>query len=53
MTTEKTIRYRDLTPDDPVVGGIDHGQWLNYCAPAMLGLWIDEASQGRLCCNDA
>ncbi len=51
ITTTKTIRYRDLTPDDPVEGGIDEGQWLNYCAPAMLSLWIDEASQGRLCCR--
>jgi hypothetical protein len=52
MTTVKTIRFRDLTPEYPVEGGIDHGQWLNYCAPAMLGLWIDEASQGRLACKD-
>ena len=51
MTTKKTIRFRDLTPDYPVEGGVDQGQWLNYCAPAMLGLWIDEASQGRLCCH--
>jgi hypothetical protein len=51
MTTTKTIRFRDLTPDYPVEGGVDQGQWLNYCAPAMLGLWIDEASQGRLCCH--
>ena len=51
MTTLKTIRFRDLTPDYPVEGGIDQGQWLNYCAPAMLGLWIDDMSQGRLCCR--
>jgi hypothetical protein len=51
MTTTKTLRFRDLTPEDPVEGGIDQGQWLNYCAPAMLGLWIDEANQGRVCCR--
>jgi len=51
MTTRKTIRFRDLTPDYPVEGGIDQGQWFNYCAPAMLGLWIDDMSQGRLCCT--
>ncbi len=51
MTTRKTIRFRDLTPDYPAEGGIDQGQWLNYCAPAMLGLWIDDMSQGRLCCR--
>ena len=51
MTTKKTVRFRDLTPDYPIEGGIDQGQWLNYCAPAMLGLWIDDISQGRLCCR--
>ena len=51
MTTKKTVRFRDLTPDYPIEGGIDQGQWLNYCAPAMLGLWIDDISQGRLCCK--
>ncbi|HJQ84090.1 MAG TPA: hypothetical protein VKA21_08445 [Candidatus Binatia bacterium] len=51
VRTTKTIRYRDLTPDDPRQGGIDQGLWLNYCAPAMLGLWIDESSQGRVACE--
>ena len=52
VSMEKTIRYRDLTPDDGPEGGIDAGQWLNYVAPAMLGLWIDDASQARICCKD-
>ena len=52
VSMKKTIRYRDLTPDDGPEGGIDAGQWLNYVAPAMLGLWIDDASQARICCKD-
>jgi len=51
MAVRKTVSFRDLTPDYPASGGIDQGQWLNYCAPAMLGLWVDEMSQGRLCCR--
>jgi hypothetical protein len=53
MTVVKTVVFRDLTPDDPAEGGIDQGQWLNYCAPAMLGLWMDDTSQARLCCRHA
>jgi hypothetical protein len=49
----KTVRFRDLTPDDPVVGGIDPGQWLNYTAPAALALWLDDMSQARQCCTHA
>ena len=51
VSMKKTIRYRDLTPDDGPEGGFDAGQWLNYVAPGMLGLWIDDSSQARICCK--
>jgi hypothetical protein len=50
ITMEKTVVFADLTPWDSD-GGFDNGQWLNYTAPAMLSLWIDDSAQTRMCCK--
>jgi hypothetical protein len=50
LRMRKTVVYRDLNPEDPGVLGIDFGQLLNYAAPALMAMWVDDATQGRLCC---
>jgi hypothetical protein len=50
IVMEKTVVFADLTPWDPGEG-FDNGQWLNYTAPAMLSLWLDDSTQTRMCCK--
>jgi hypothetical protein len=50
LVVQKSLVYADLTPYDPGEG-IDDGQWLNYTAPAMLSLWVDDSTHARMCCK--
>ena len=50
IAMQKTVVFADLTPWG-AEQGFDDGQWLNYTAPAMLALWIDDSAQTRMCCK--
>jgi len=41
MTSRKTVKFSDRTPDRNLAGWADTGQLLNYLAPAALTWWIE------------
>lgn len=45
---QKTVQFVDLTPAG---GTYDFGELLNYMAPGMLCLWLEEPSQISPCCQ--
>lgn len=45
----KTLRFVDLTPGPGTE--IDYGELLNYWAPAILCLWVDEGTEVGPCCT--
>ncbi len=46
---EKTIRFRDVTPDRAY--DLDFGEAMNYWAPIILCLWVEEDEHLGLCCS--
>ena len=48
----KTAQFVDLTlqgSNNPL--GLDPGEILNYLAPASLCLWLEDLTQGAVCCQ--
>jgi hypothetical protein len=52
MNMRKTVVFADLTPGD-TGGPIDHGQWLNMTAVAMLSGWLGDAGMACMCYKGA
>lgn len=49
----KTVQFVDITQqggNNPF--GLDPGEFLNYLAPAILCLWLEDLTQGAVCCPD-
>jgi hypothetical protein len=47
----KRVQYVDITQqgsNDPL--GLEPGELLNYYAPALLSLWLEDATKGAACC---
>jgi hypothetical protein len=44
----KTVQFDDLTPTG---GTVDYGELLNYMAPGILCLWLEDTSEMTPCCD--
>lgn len=49
VTSRKTLRFSDRTPNSGGGGWNDHGQMLNYLAPAALSSWIESEMYSARC----
>jgi hypothetical protein len=47
----KRVKFVEIEPGASTPGGMDPGEVLNYLAPAMLCMWLEDLSQGAVCCG--
>jgi hypothetical protein len=49
----KEVQFVEIEQGSSTPAGLDPGELLNYLAPAMLCMWLEDLTQGAVCCGGA
>jgi hypothetical protein len=51
VTMVKSVQFANIAPGASAPFGVEPGEMLNYLAPSALCMWLEDLTQGAVCCS--